>query len=229
MMDILNNSDITTVVYDSSTATQRFIANNDLGRTLIFGDNNPTPNALLSVILQTATMKAENELSEYYKTHPANDKDNDDDWHKYLQYGFNSWKMEGCGYKTIFFNVDITEVKDINRVNEFINSCANISSDEFKSLMADTTKSEDYILKMNFGINFGKSPDYDVFNPAAGQYEVIKYLVKCVLLDMRHTFMANKKIQMISFVNHKDPDAIGIIAERKYPDKNIVTLTIEAN
>ena len=127
------------------------------------------------------------------------------------------------------FEFDDKEVKDINKVNGFINSCANISSDEFRSYMADTTKSEDYILKMNFGIDFGKAPDYDVFNPVAGQYEVIKYLVKCVLLDMRHTFMANKKIQSISFVNHKDTDAIGIIAERKYPDKNIVTLTIEAN
>ncbi len=227
MMDILNNSDITVISYDSSVATQRFIANNDLGRTLVFGDNNPTPSALLSTLLRTATLKASHELAEYRKTHPATEKD--DDYHRYLEFGHQSYRMEGCGYKTIFFNVDITEVKDINKVNGFINSCANISSDEFRSYMADTTKSEDYILKMNFGIDFGKVPDYDVFNPVAGQYEVIKYLVKCVLLDMRHTFMANKKIQSISFVNHKDADAIGIIAERKYPDKNIVTLTIEAN
>lgn len=227
MMDILNNSDVTAISYDSSVATQRFITNNDLGRTLVFGNNNPTPSALLSTLLRTATLKASHELVEYRKTHPATEKDDDDNRH--LEFGHQSYRMDGCSYKTIFFNADITEVKDINKVNGFINSCANISSDEFRRYMADTTKSEDYILKMNFGIDFGKVPDYDVFNPAAGQYEVIKYLVKCVLLDMRHTFMANKKIQSISFVNHKDADAINIIAERKYPDKNIVTLTIEAN
>lgn len=94
--------------------------------------------------------------------------------------------------------------------------------------MADTTKSEEYMLKMNFGINFGDQPDYDVFNPAAGQYEVIKYLVKCVLLDMRHVFMQNKGLRYISFENNKDPESIYIIAEKKYTDKNIVTLTIGA-
>ena len=70
--------------------------------------------------------------------------------------------------------------------------------------------------------------DYDVFNPAAGQYEVIKYLVKCVLLDMRHVFMQNKGLRYISFENNKDPESIYIIAEKKYTDKNIVTLTIGA-
>lgn len=226
MMDVLNNSDITVISYDSSVATQRFIANNDLGRTLVFGDNNPTPSALLSTLLRTATLKASHELAEYRKTHPATEKD--DDYHRYLEFGHQSYRMDGCSYKTIFFNVDITEVKDINKVNGFINSCANISPDEFRSYMADTTKSEDYILKMNFGIDFGKTPDYDVFNPVAGQYEVIKYLVKCVLLDMRHTFMANKGLKYISFENNKDPESIYIIAEKKYTDKNIVTLTIGA-
>lgn len=227
MMNILNNTDTTTISYDSSIATKRFITNNDLGKTLVFGDNNPTPGALLSTLLRTATLKASHELAEYRKTHPATEKD--DDYHRYLEFGHQSYRMDGCSYKTVFFNVDITDVKDINKVNEFINSCANISSDEFKKYMADTTKSEEYMLKMNFGINFGDQPDYDVFNPAAGQYEVIKYLVKCVLLDMRHAFMQNKGLSYISFANNKDPESIYIIAERKYADKSIVTLTIGAN
>lgn len=226
MMNVLNVSDTTIISYDSSVATKRFITNNDLGKTLVFGDNNPTPSALLATLLRTATLKAARELAEYHKTHSPTEKD--DDYHRYLEFGHQSYRMDGCGYKTIFFNVDITDVKDINKVNEFINSCANISSDEFKKYMADTTKSEEYMLKMNFGINFGDQPDYDVFNPAAGQYEVIKYLIKCVLLDMRHAFMQNKGLSYISFANNKDPESIYIIAEKKYTDKNIVTLTIGA-
>ena len=225
MMNILNASDTTIISYDSSVATKRFITNNDLGKTLAFGGNNPAPSALLATLLRTATLKAR-ELEEYRKTHSPTEKD--DDYHRYLEFGHQSYRMDGCGYKTVFFNVDITDVKDINKVNEFINSCANISSDEFKKYMADTTKSEEYMLKMNFGINFGDQPDYDVFNPAAGQYEVIKYLVKCVLLDMRHAFMQNKGLRYISFENNKDPESIYIIAEKKYTDKNIVTLTIGA-
>ena len=226
MMNILNASDTTIIAYDSSVATKRFITNNDLGKTLAFGGNNPTPGALLATLLRTATLKAARELAEYRKTHSPTEKD--DDYHRYLEFGHQSYRMDGCGYKTVFFNVDITDVKDINKVNEFINSCANISSDEFKKYMSDTTKSEEYMLKMNFGINFGDQPDYDVFNPAAGQYEVIKYLVKCVLLDMRHAFMQNKGLRYISFKNNKDPESIYIIAEKKYTDKNIVTLTIGA-
>lgn len=226
MMNVLNASDTTIISYDSSVATKRFITNNDLGKTLVFGGNNPTPSALLATLLRTATLKAARELAEYRKTHSPTEKD--DDYHHYLEFGHQSYRMDGCGYKTIFFNVDITDVKDINKVNEFINSCANISSDEFKKYMSDTTKSEEYMLKMNFGINFGDQPDYDVFNPAAGQYEVIKYLVKCVLLDMRHAFMQNKGLRYISFENNKDPESIYIIAEKKYTDKNIVTLTIGA-
>lgn len=227
MMNVLNASDTTIVSYDSSIATKIFITNNDLGKTLVFGGNNPTPSALLATLLHTATLKASHELAEYRKTHPATKED--DDYHRYLEFGHQSYRMDGYGYKTVFFNVDITDVKDINKVNEFINSCANISSDEFKKYMADTTKSEEYMLKMNFGINFGDQPDYDVFNPAAGQYEVIKYLVKCVLLDMRHAFMQNKGLSYISFANNKDPESIYIIAEKKYADKSIVTLTIGAN
>lgn len=226
MMNVLNASDTTIISYDSSVATKRFITNNDLGKTLAFGGNNPTPSALLATLLHTATLKAARELAEYRKTHSPTEKD--DDYHRYLEFGHQSYRMDGCGYKTVFFNVDITDVKDINKVNEFINSCANISSDEFKKYMSDTTKSEEYMLKMNFGINFGDQPDYDVFNPAAGQYEVIKYLVKCVLLDMRHAFMQNKGLRYISFENNKDPESIYIIAEKKYTDKNIVTLTIGA-
>lgn len=226
MMNILNASDTTIISYDSSVATKRFITNNDLGKTLAFGGNNPAPSALLATLLRTATLKAARELAEYRKTHSPTEKD--DDYNRYLEFGHQSYRMDGCGYKTVFFNVDITDVKDINKVNEFINSCANISSDEFKKYMADTTKSEEYMLKMNFGINFGDQPDYDVFNPAAGQYEVIKYLVKCVLLDMRHAFMQNKGLRYISFENNKDPESIYIIAEKKYTDKNIVTLTIGA-
>lgn len=226
MMNVLNASDTTIISYDSSVTTKRFITNNDLGKTLAFGGNNPTPSALLATLLRTATLKAARELAEYRKTHSPTEKD--DDYHRYLEFGHQSYRMDGCGYKTIFFNVDITDVKDINKVNEFINSCANISSDEFKKYMSDTTKSEEYMLKMNFGINFGDQPDYDVFNPAAGQYEVIKYLVKCVLLDMRHAFMQNKGLRYISFENNKDPESIYIIAEKKYTDKNIVTLTIGA-
>ena len=226
MMNVLNASDTTIISYDSSVATKRFITNNDLGKTLVFGGNNPTPSALLATLLRTATLKAARELAEYHRTQSATEKD--DDYHRYLEFGHQSYRMDGCGYKTIFFNVDITDVKDINKVNEFINSCANISSDEFKKYMADITKSEEYMLKMNFGINFGDQPDYDVFNPAAGQYEVIKYLVKCVLLDMRHVFMQNKGLRYISFENNKDPESIYIIAEKKYTDKNIVTLTIGA-
>ena len=226
MMNVLNASDTTIISYDSSVATKRFITNNDLGKTLVFGGNNPTPSALLATLLRTATLKAARELAEYRKTHSPTEKD--DDYHRYLEFGHQSYRMDGCGYKTIFFNVDITDVKDINKVNEFINSCANISSDEFKKYMSDTTKSEEYMLKMNFGINFGDQPDYDVFNPAAGQYEVIKYLVKCVLLDMRHAFMQNKGLRYISFENNKYPESINIIAEKKYTDKNIVTLTIGA-
>lgn len=226
MTNILNASDTTIISYDSSVATKRFITNNDLGKTLAFGGNNPTPSALLATLLRTATHKTEYDLAEYRKTHSATEKD--DDYYRHLEFGHQSYRMDGCGYKTIFFNVDITDIKDINKVNEFINSCANISSDEFKKYMADTTKSEEYMLKMNFGINFGDQPDYDVFNPAAGQYEVIKYLVKCVLLDMRHAFMQNKGLRYISFENNKDPESIYIIAEKKYTDKNIVTLTIGA-
>lgn len=226
MMNVLNASDTTIISYDSSVATKRFITNNDLGKTLVFGGNNPTPSALLATLLRTATLKAARELAEYRKTHSPTEKD--DDYHHYLEFGHQSYRMDGCSYKTVFFNVDITDVKDINKVNEFINSCANISSDEFKKYMADTTKSEEYMLKMNFGINFGDQPDYDVFNPAAGQYEVIKYLVKCVLLDMRHAFMQNKGLRYISFENNKDPESIYIIAEKKYTDKNIVILTIGA-
>lgn len=226
MMNVLNASDTTIISYDSSVATKRFITNNDLGKTLVFGGNNPSPSALLATLLHTATNKVEYDLIEYRKTHPVTKKD--DDYHRYFEFGHRSYRMDGYGYKTIFFNVDITNVKDINRVNEFINSCANISSDEFKKYMSDTTKSEEYMLKMNFGINFGDQPDYDVFNPAAGQYEVIKYLVKCVLLDMRHAFMQNKGLKYISFENNKDPESIYIIAEKKYTDKNIVTLTIGA-
>lgn len=226
MTNILDNSDITIITYDSATATKRFIENNDLGRTLVFGDNNPTPGALLAVLLSSATRKKDIDMDEYNKTHPINEPV--DDYHKYFEYHFQSWRTEGCGFRTSFFNMDITDVKDINRVNEFINSCANISSDEFKSLLYDTSDSEELILKTQFGIDFGKAPDYDVFNPAAGQYEVIKYLVKCVLLDMRHAFMSSKKVSLISFIN-EDPDSIYIIAERKYSDKNIVTLTIGVN
>ena len=122
----------------------------------------------------------------------------------------------------------VSEIPSYNKIIEKLVSIDKTVPDEFKKYMTDTTKSEEYMLKMNFGINFGDQPDYDVFNPVAGQYEVIKYLVKCVLLDMRHAFMQNKGLRYISFENNKDPESIYIIAEKKYTDKNIVTLTIGA-
>ena len=175
MSKFFTDNQIESIQY-SNEIIDDFISENEIGRTLSFENNNPSFGEMFYMYLKVAIKKA------------LSDKDN---IHEVKRSCLIYNRIDNAVHRaTISFNeVDLYNSDLFNKIFNLLDARSTIDRYEFEKLICDHKDWMD--------INKHNKPDFDIFNPIDVRYELIRHMLKNIIMDARQMFIKNSTLKQV--------------------------------